>query len=63
MVVIKTPIKERYPQEIAEKLEEIKAEIRERMNEKDFDFMEVEEIFEDYGLEPDYIFEVLNEIL
>lgn len=60
---MKTPIKERYPQELAEKLEEIKAEIKERMKENDFDFMEVEEIFKEYGLEPDYIFEVLNEIL
>ena len=62
MVVIKTPIKERYPQEVAEKLEEIKTEIRERMKEPDFDMMEVEEIFYDFGLEPDYIFDVLNDI-
>lgn len=60
---MKTPIKQRYPAELAEKLEEIKDEIRERMENPDFDFMEVEEIFEEFGLEPDYIFEVLNEIV
>jgi hypothetical protein len=32
------------------------------MKNPDFDFMEVEEVFEEFGLEPDYIFEVLNEI-
>lgn len=60
---MKTPIKERYSAELAEKLEEIKAEIKERMENPDFDFMEVEEIFEEFGLESDYIFEVLNEII
>lgn len=60
---MKTPIIERYPPELAEKLEDIKTEIKERMEESDFDFMEVEEIFNDYGVEPDYIFEVLNEIV
>lgn len=59
---MKTPVIERYPPELAEKLEEIKAEIRERMKEPNFDFMEVEEIFEEFGVEPDYIFEVINEI-
>lgn len=59
---MKTPIKERYPQELAEKLENIKEIILERMEDSDFDFMEVEEIFFDEGVEPDYIFEVLNEI-
>lgn len=59
---MKTPIKERYSPELVEKLEEIKEEIRERMENPDFDFMEVEEVFEEFGLEPDYIFEVLNEI-
>lgn len=59
---MKTPIIERYPPELAEKLEEIKTDIKERMEESDFDFMEVEEIFHEYGVEPDYIFEVLNEI-
>lgn len=59
---MKTPIKERYSPELAEKLEEIKEEIKERMENPDFDFMEVEEVFEEYGIEPDYIFEVLNEI-
>lgn len=59
---MKTPIVERYPPELAEKLEDIKTEIKERMEESDFDFMEVEEIFHEYGVEPDYIFEVLNEI-
>lgn len=59
---MKTPISERYPPELAEKLEEIKAEILERMEEPDFDFMEVEEVFQEWGVEPDYIFEVLNEI-
>ena len=60
---MKTPIRERYSAELAEKLEEIKDEIRERMKEPDFDFMELEEIFQEFGLEPDYIFEVLNEIV
>jgi hypothetical protein len=60
---MKTPIKERYSPELVEKLEEIKEEIRERMKNPDFDFMEVEEVFEEFGLEPDYIFEVLNEIV
>lgn len=60
---MKTPIKERYSPELVEKLEEIKEEIRERMENPDFDFMEVEEVFEEFGLEPDYIFEVLNEIV
>ena len=60
---MKTPIQQRYSAELAEKLEEIKKEIRERMENPDFDFMEVEEIFEEFGLEPDYIFEVLNEIV
>jgi Holliday junction resolvasome RuvABC endonuclease subunit len=60
---MKTPIKQRYPAELAEKLEDIKDEIRERMENPDFDFMEVEEIFEEFGLEADYIFEVLNEIV
>jgi len=59
---MKTPIRERYPQELAEKLENIKEVILERMEDSDFDFMEVEEIFFDEGVEPDYIFEVLNEI-
>ncbi|MBD8081146.1 hypothetical protein [Chryseobacterium caseinilyticum] len=59
---MKTPISERYPPELAEKLEEIKAEILERMEQPDFDFMEVEEVFQEWGVEPDYIFEVLNEI-
>lgn len=59
---MKTPIIERYPAELVEKLEEIKIEIKERMKNPDFDFMEVEEVFEEFGLEPDYIFEVLNEI-
>ena len=59
---MKTPIIQRYPPELAEKLEEIKTDIKERMEETDFDFMEVEEIFQEYGVEPDYIFEVLNEI-
>ncbi len=59
---MKTPIIERYPSELAEKLEEIKIEIKERMKNPDFDFIEVEEVFEEFGLEPDYIFEVLNEI-
>lgn len=59
---MKTPIIERYPPELAEKLEEIKAEILERMEEPDFDFTEVEEVFQEWGVEPDYIFEVLNEI-
>lgn len=60
---MKTPILERYPPELAEKLEEIKTEIKERMQNPDFDFMEVEEVFEEFGVEPDYIFEVLNEIV
>lgn len=60
---MKTPIKQRYSSELVEKLEEIKEEIRERMKNPNFDFMEVEEIFEEFGLEPDYIFEVLNEII
>lgn len=59
---MKTPIKERYSPELAEKLEEIKEEIKERMENPDFDFMEVEEVFEEFGIEPDYIFEILNEI-
>ncbi|MFC7345962.1 hypothetical protein ACFQO9_04425 [Chryseobacterium zhengzhouense] len=59
---MKTPIIQRYPPELAEKLEEIKTDIKERMEEPNFDFMEVEEIFQEYGVEPDYIFEVLNEI-
>lgn len=59
---MKTPILERYPPELAEKLEEIKTEIKERMENPDFDFMEVEEVFQEFGVEPDYIFEVLNEI-
>ncbi|MGL6037411.1 MAG: hypothetical protein ACRC0E_00770 [Soonwooa sp.] len=59
---MKTPIRERYPQELADKLENIKEVILERMEDSDFDFMEVEEIFFDEGVEPDYIFEVLNEI-
>lgn len=59
---MKTPILERYPPELAEKLEEIKTEIKERMQNPDFDFMEVEEVFKEFGVEHDYIFEVLNEI-
>lgn len=59
---MKTPILERYPPELAEKLEEIKTEIKERMEDPDFDFIEVEEVFQEFGVEPDYIFEVLNEI-
>jgi hypothetical protein len=59
---MKTPIKERYSPELAEKLEEIKIEIKERMKSPDFDYMEVEDIFQEYGVEPDYIFEVLNEV-
>ena len=60
---MKTPILERYPPELAEKLEEIKEKIRERMKNPKFDFMEVEEVFQEFGVEPDYIFEVLNEIV
>lgn len=60
---MKTPIQQRYSAELAEKLEEIKTEIRERMKNPNFDFMEVEEIFEEFGVEPDYIFEVINEIV
>ncbi|WP_407402197.1 hypothetical protein [Chryseobacterium sp.] len=60
---MKTPIQKRYPPELAEKLEEIKIEIIERMENPDFDFMEVEEVFQEFGVEPDYIFEVLNEII
>lgn len=60
---MKTAIKERYSPELAQKLEEIKEDIRDRMkNDPDFDLMEVEEIFYEHGLEPDYIFEVLNEL-
>lgn len=59
---MKTPIQKRYPPELVEKLEEIKIEIMERMENPDFDFMEVEEVFQEFGVEPDYIFEVLNEI-
>lgn len=59
---MKTPIFERYPQELAEKLEEIKEDIRERLEDPEFNLLEVEEIFHEYGVEPDYIFEVLNEI-
>lgn len=59
---MKTPIFERYPQELAEKLEEIKEDIRERLEDPDFNLLEVEEIFHENGVEPDYIFEVLNEI-
>ena len=60
---MRTSIKERYNHELAEKLEEIKEDIRDRLkNDPDFDLMEIEEIFFEYGLEPDYIFEVLNEI-
>lgn len=59
---MKTPIFERYSQELAEKLEEIKEDIRERLEDPEFDLLEVEEIFHEYGVEPDYIFEVLNEI-
>lgn len=60
---MKTPTKEQHPPEVAEKLEEIKAEIRERMKYGDFDFMEIEEIFHEYGLEPDYIIEVIHDIV
>lgn len=62
---MKTPIAKRYPPELAERLEEIKEVIRERMEEEaeNFNFLEVEDIFHEYGLEPDYIFEVLNEII
>lgn len=61
---MKTPIKKRYPPELVEQLEEIKEVILARMEEEgeNFNFMEVEEIFHDHGLEPDYIFEVLLEI-
>ena len=52
---------EKHPPEILEKLEEIKVEIRERMKYDDFNWMQVEEIFEDFGLEPDYIIEVISE--
>ncbi|GEM_PF-5588999 len=60
---MKTSIKERYNPELAQKLEEIKQDIRYRLeNDPDFDLMEIEEIFYEHGIEPDYIFEVLNEI-
>lgn len=62
---MKTPIAKRYAPELAERLEQIKEVILERMDEEgeNFNFLEVEEIFHEHGLEPDYIFEVLNEII
>lgn len=62
---MKTPTQERYKAnpELTKKLEEIKEDIRDRLKyDPDFDLMEIEEIFFEHGLEPDYIFEVLNEI-
>lgn len=62
--IMKTAINKRYPPELVEQLEEIKEIILERMEEEgpNFDFMEVEDIFHQQGVEPDYIFEVLLEI-
>lgn len=57
------PFLKKYPQELAEKLYEILEEVRERAQNPDFDFMEVEEIFFDFGLEPDYIIDIVNQIV
>lgn len=57
------PFLKKYPQELAEKLFEILEEVRERAQNPDFDFMEVEEIFFDFGLEPDYIIDIVNQIV
>lgn len=59
---MKNPFLKKYPQELAEKLFEILEEVRERAQNPDFDFMEIEEIFFDFGLEPDYIIDIVNQI-
>lgn len=45
-----------------EDIEELKNEIRERMGDPDFDNEALEELFLDYGLELDDIFQILSEL-
>lgn len=45
-----------------EDIEELKNEIRERMGDPDFDNEELEELFLDYGVELDDIFQILSDL-
>lgn len=60
---MKNPFLNKYPLEIAENLNEALEEIKERIKEPDFNYMEIEEILYDFGLEPDYVIDIINQLI
>lgn len=60
---MKNPFLNKYPLEFAENLNEALQEIKERIKEPDFNYFEIEEILYDFGIEPDYVIDIINQLV